>query len=48
MGYYSVGKYKQFLTIIDTILKEENFKRFETEYESKLVLMNYRVCYKVF
>lgn len=47
VGYYSIGKYAQFLTIIDTILKEENFKRFETEYESKLVLLNYRMGYKV-
>lgn len=42
-----MGKYNQFFTILDTILKEEHFKRFEKEYESKLVLMNYRICYKV-
>ena len=47
VGYYSVKKYEQFLKIIDTILQEENFRRFENEYECKLVLINYRTAYKV-
>lgn len=47
VGYYSVKKYEQFLKIIDTILREENFRRFENEYECKLVLINYRTAYKV-
>ena len=40
-------KYPQFLTIVDTCLKDENFDYFKDEYTNRLILMNYRVAYKV-
>lgn len=40
-------KYAQFLEIVNAVFKEEIFQRFQNEYYCKLVLLNYRMAYKV-
>ena len=40
-------KYPQVLEIVNAVFKEEIFQRFQNEYYCKLVLLNYRMAYKV-
>ena len=40
-------KYSQFLEIVNAVFKEEIFQRFQNVYYCKLVLLNYRMAYKV-